>query len=99
MGIYTNNSKRPVFVAGRMVLSGQSIEMTTAVVEVAEPETSPEGFNPTALLAKTARDIDDALTGLDRKQLEVLHRLESQADKPRISVLDSLNAALLQQVG
>lgn len=98
--MYTNNSKRPVFIDGRLVLPGQTVQRKTVAIDTpSTTEAEDNGFNAAALLAQSARDIDDALAALDKKQLEALRALESKADKPRASVLDSLNAALLQRAG
>lgn len=99
MPICTNTSQRPIFIKGRLVLPGQSIEVDAAINLPSGAAPPTDDFDPAALLTKSARDIDDALAALDKDRLEALHRLESQADKPRASVLDSLNAALLQRAG
>lgn len=103
-----NPNKHPIWVGGQMVPPGETRHFEELDLPAAyrpkppEPEPLPAAVTPEALVAelldKTAKDVIEALAGLDDAMLGQAETAE-KAGKARVTVLQAISAEILKRAG
>lgn len=101
----TNNGTDTIYVGGKMIPPGEGRDIDESLLPAEHQDPPVEKAPPapnldelvTAELGKPVKEVIDGLGGLTQEALERMETLESEAKKPRKSLLEAIAAEKVQR--